>query len=31
MLAFDRKYLSKQDSEEINGRCRKLGGGLFRL
>ncbi len=31
MLASDRKYMSKKDYEEIDGRCRKLGGGLFRL
>ena len=31
MLARDRQYMSKQDYEEISGRCRKLGGGIFRL
>ena len=31
MLALDRKYISKQDFEELDGRCRKLGGGMFRL
>lgn len=31
MLAVDRKYVSKQDFEEIAGRCRELGGGIFRL
>jgi len=31
MLASDRKYIPKRDSEELDGCCRKLGGGLFRL
>lgn len=31
MLATDRKYISKQELEDVSGRCRKLSSGIFRL